>query len=101
MRLPDSRGVNLFAADPEFDALLRLYLPPDLHEHLRPYLHRLGALAGAELDELALTADKNPPQLKSRTRAGEDRQGIEKHPAYRRLEAVAFCDYGLAAMSHR
>jgi hypothetical protein len=29
------------------------------------------------------------------------RQWIEKHPAYRRLEEVAFSQYGLAAMSHR
>jgi acyl-CoA dehydrogenase len=99
--LPESRGLNLFTADPDFDALLAIYLPAELHAHLRPHFERLGALAGAELDELALTADRNPPQLHSRTRAGEDRQWIEKHPAYRRLEAVAFCQYGLAAMSHR
>ena len=99
--LPDSRGLNLFGADPDFDALLKLYLAPDLHTHLRPHLARLGALAGGELDQLALIADKNSPQLRSRTRAGEDRQSIDKHPAYRRLEEVAFSEYGLAAMSHR
>jgi alkylation response protein AidB-like acyl-CoA dehydrogenase len=101
LTLPDSRGLNLFTADPDFDELLKLYLGPGLHAHLRPHLERLGALAGTELDELALTADKNPPQLRSRTRAGEDRQWIEKHPAYRRLEEVAFSQFGLAAMSHR
>jgi acyl-CoA dehydrogenase len=99
--LPDSRGLNLFTEDPDFDALLGLYLEAELHRHLRPHFEQLGALAGAELDELALTADRNPPQLRSRTRAGEDRQWIDKHPAYRRLEAVAFSEYGLAAMSHR
>ena len=88
--LPDSRGLNLFTADPGFDALLELYLPGELHTHLRPHLEKLGALAGGELDELALTADRNPPQLRSRSRAGEDRQWIEKHPAYRRLEEIAF-----------
>ena len=99
--LLDSRGLNLFTADPGFDALLELYLPGELHAHLRPHLEKLGALAGGELDELALTADRNPPQLRSRSRAGEDRQWIEKHPAYRRLEEIAFSQYGLAAMSHR
>jgi acyl-CoA dehydrogenase len=99
--VPDSHGANLFAADPSFDALLSLYLPADLHAHLKPHLHRLGALAGSELDDLALAADKNSPQLHHRTRAGEDRQWIEKHPAYRRLEEVAFREFGLAAMSHR
>jgi len=99
--LPDSRGLNFFQADPGFDGLMQLYLPPDLHAHLRPHFVKLGALAGAELDGLALAADRNPPQLHSRTRSGEDRQWIEKHAAYRRLEEVAFSDYGLAAMSHR
>jgi acyl-CoA dehydrogenase len=99
--LPDSRGLNLFEADPGFAPLLGIYLEPPLHRHLLPHFARLGALAGGELDEAAATADRNPPQLHQRTRAGEDRQWLEKHPAYRRLEEVAFAEYGLAAMSHR
>ena len=99
--LPDSRGLNLYRADPGFAGLLGLYLPPALHAHLAPHFERLGALAGGELDALAATADRNPPVLEQRTRAGEDRQRIDKHPAYRRLEQVAFGEYGLAAMSHR
>jgi acyl-CoA dehydrogenase len=99
--LPDSRGLNLFLADPGYAGLLGLYLPPKLRAHLAPHFERLGALAGGELDALAATADRNPPALEHRTRAGEDRQRIDKHPAYRRLEQVAFGDYGLAAMSHR
>ncbi len=99
--LPDSRGINLYAADPSFASLLALYLEPALHRHLQPHLDRMGALAGDELDALAATADRNPPALHHRTRAGEERQWIERHPAYRRLEQVAFVEYGLAAMSHR
>ena len=99
--LPDSRGINLYGADPSFPALLGLYLEPKLHRHLVPHLEQMGALAGDELDALAATADRNPPVLHHRTRAGEERQWIERHPAYRRLEQVAFSDFGLAAMSHR
>lgn len=99
--LPDFRGSNLFLADPGFASLLGLYLEPKLHSHLLPHLERMGKLAGGSLDELAATADRNPPVLHHRTRKGEDRQWIEKHPAYRRLEEVAFAEYGLAAMSHR
>jgi alkylation response protein AidB-like acyl-CoA dehydrogenase len=99
--LPDARGTNLFHADPDYADLLRLYLEPKLFAHLLPHFERLGALAGDELDRLAATADRNPPVLHPRTRTGEDRQWIEKHPAYRRLEEVAFGEYGLAAMSHR
>jgi alkylation response protein AidB-like acyl-CoA dehydrogenase len=99
--LPDARGTNLFLADPGYAPLLALYLEPGLHAHLLPHLERLGGLAGGALDELAAAADRNPPVLHHRTRTGEDRQWIEKHPAYRRLEEVAFAEYGLAAMSHR
>ena len=99
--LPDSRGTNLFHADPSFQALLALYMDAKLHRHLLPHLERMGTLAGNELDALAGEADRNPPILHHRTRAGEERQWIERHPAYRRLEQVAFGDFGLAAMSHR
>ena len=99
--LPDSQGLNLYQADPGYAGLLGLYLPPDLREHLAPHFERLGELAGGELDALAATADRNPPVLQHRTRAGENLQRIDKHPAYRRLEEVAFAEYGLAAMSHR
>ena len=98
---PDSRGTNLFEADPSFGPLLALYLAPELHAHLAPHFRRLGALAGAELDDLALAADKNPPVLHHRSRAGVESQWIAKHPAYRRLEEIAFSEFGLAAMSHR
>ena len=72
--VPDSYGRNLYEVDPQFDALLRLYLPGDLFGHLRPHLVRLGGLAGSTLDELAGTADRNPPALRHRTRNGADRQ---------------------------
>ncbi|WP_374569944.1 acyl-CoA dehydrogenase family protein [Phenylobacterium sp.] len=99
--VPDSAGLNLYKADPDMARLAALYLPGGLHAHLSPHLERLGALAGGELDELASIADKNPPELIARTRRGEDAQTIAYHPAYRRLEEVAFSEYGLAALSHR
>jgi alkylation response protein AidB-like acyl-CoA dehydrogenase len=99
--VPDNRGANLFHADPAFASYLQLYLPGPLHAHLLPHFAQLGRMAGAELDELAATADRNPPVLHARTRGGADRQSITKHPAYRRLEEVAFGEFGLAAMSHR
>lgn len=91
--VPDSRGLNLFEADPSCRGLLELHLEAKLCAHLLPHFTRLGAMAGAELDELALTADKNPPVLQG--------QSIKKHAAYKKLEEAAFGTYGLAAMSHR
>jgi alkylation response protein AidB-like acyl-CoA dehydrogenase len=99
--VPDSRGLNLYRADPWLAPLLSLYLPLDLLAHLAPHLDRMGALAGGRLDELAGLADRNPPVLRHRTRRGEDAQAIDYHPAYREMEQIAFSDYGLAAMSHR
>jgi alkylation response protein AidB-like acyl-CoA dehydrogenase len=91
--VPDSRGLNLFEADPSYQGLLDLHLGGQLATHLRPHFTQLGAMAGAELDELALASDKNPPVLQD--------QKIQKHSSYRRLEEIAFGKYGLAAMSHR
>ena len=99
--IPDSRGLNLYRADPALARLAALYLPADLCAHLQPHLDRLGALAGGRVDELAGTADRNPPRLHHRTRRGEDVQSVEKHPAYTEMEALAFGEYGLAALSHR
>ncbi len=99
--VPDSYGRNLYQIDPQYERLLKLYLPQDLLAHLRPHLERLGRLAGGEFDDLAGTADRNPPTLRQRTRNGGDVQSIEKHPAYEELERYAYSEYGLAAMSHR
>ena len=99
--IPDRHGRNLFDDDAQLQALLPLYLPPDLLAHMRPHFERLGRLAGGPLDDLAATADKNPPVLHSRTRTGLDAQRIEKHPAYVEMERLALSEFGLGAMSHR
>jgi acyl-CoA dehydrogenase len=99
--VPDSRGINLYEADPDLRRLASLYLPGDLLRHLEPHLHALGALAGGSLDELAGQADRNPPVLHPRSRTGADTQRVQKHPAYAAMEHLAFAEYGLAALSHR
>jgi alkylation response protein AidB-like acyl-CoA dehydrogenase len=98
---PDTRGTNFYDADPALADLLDLYLPADLYAHLQPYLKRMGGLVGGILDDLAHTADHNPPTLHHRDRRGLDVQRLEKHPAYVELERYAFGEFGLAAMSHR
>ena len=99
--VPDARGINLYQADPMARALFGLYLPEPLFAHLSPHFERLGELAGGRLDELASIADKHPPTLSVRGRRGNDESRINKHPAYVEMERLAFCDLGLAAMSHR
>ncbi|KRB86987.1 acyl-CoA dehydrogenase family protein [Noviherbaspirillum sp. Root189] len=99
--IPDRFGTNSFVEDRELESLLRLYLPAQLVDHLKPHLHRLGELAGGVLDALAQTSDRHPPTLEHRTRTGKDLQRIVKHPAYVEMEKIAYSDFGLAAMSHR
>lgn len=99
--IPDSRGSNFFTLDPFSSALLKAYLPAPLYAHLLPVFDELGAAVGSRLDELADTADKNPPQLSVRDRQGQDARVITKHPAYVELEKIAYEKLGLAAMSHR
>ncbi len=98
---PETRGRNFYLADPSLQGVLRLYLPEAEHAHLAPHLERLGALVGARLDDLAGAADRNPPVLHQRDRTGEDRQEIEKHPAYEEMERLAFGEFALSVMSHR
>jgi hypothetical protein len=99
--VPDRHGANFYATDPELQSLLALYLPADLLAHLQPYLQRMGELAGGRIDELAGIADRNPPTLEHRSRAGQDSQRIIKHPAYEELERIAYGEFGLQAISHR
>jgi acyl-CoA dehydrogenase len=98
---PDCSGADFYAIDPSLRRLLPLYLTGELHRHLEPSLHGLGILAGGRLDRLAAEADRNPPVLHPRDRFGRDREWIEYHPAYREMEALAFGELGLHAMSHR
>jgi alkylation response protein AidB-like acyl-CoA dehydrogenase len=99
--VPDQHGTNLYTSDPWLEALLSVYLPPQLLIHLKPTFELLGRLAGGGLDDLAQTADKNPPVLEHRTRAGLDQQRIVKHPAYVAMERLGFGEFALAAISHR
>jgi acyl-CoA dehydrogenase len=99
--VPDSRGINIFTVDAYARDLFSLYLPTDLNAFLQPHFERLGALAGGSLSDLASSADKNPPSLSVRTRSGVDESRLLKHPDYVAMERLAYCDFGLAAMSHR
>lgn len=98
--IPDSRDINFFSSDPDFARLLNLHLGNALYQELEGQLVSLGQRASGELDVWALSADKNPPQLRHRTRRGEALQSIDKHPDYVALERVAYSELGLASMSH-
>ena len=98
---PDCAGKNFYQIDRGLRDLLALYLEPNDFRRLEPHFHRLGALAGGRLDELARIADKHPPVLNARDRFGRDEDWIDYHSSYREMEAVAFGDFQFHAMSHR
>src|SRR6202048_3303184 len=98
---PDCTGQNFYAIDRGLRDLLRLYLAPDDFRRLEPHFHRLGALAGGRLDELASRAAPPPPVLNARDRFGRDEDWIDYHSSYREMERIAFGDFQFHAMSHR
>ncbi len=63
--------------------LLALYLPADLYAHLQPSFDR-GELAGGAVDDWALEADRNPPTLEMRNRAGQEVQRMVSAATWRR-----------------
>jgi alkylation response protein AidB-like acyl-CoA dehydrogenase len=98
---PDCAGQNFYEIDRGLRELLASYLEPDDFRRLEPHFHRLGALAGGRLDELARIADQHPPVLNARDRSGRDEDWIDYHSSYREMENIAFGDFQFHAMSHR
>lgn len=98
---PDCRGMNFFDIDRALADLMALRLPEEVLGFLTPRLRHLGEVAGGRLDELAAIADKerNKPVLRTRTRFGVDEDWVDYHPAYREMEKIAYCDFGIHAMS--
>ena len=99
--MPTTRGTNLFRADPNLAFVCESVMAPDVFERARPELDAMGAVAGGELDALAADADRNPPTLRAFDASGRRADEVVFHPAYREMERLAFCRFGLAAMSHR
>ena len=99
--IPDSRGINAYTRDKYFSKLLEFYAGKDLLNQIEDKFIELGECVGSELEDLALSADKNPPKLIKRLRDGSLSNTIEKHPDFIKLEKIAFEKLGLAAMSHR
>lgn len=98
---PDTSDWNFFEADHALQDLLAIYLTPDLLNHLKPHLAKMGGMVAGELDRAAHLADRHPPVLHHRDRFGRDLQTIEYHPAYRQLEQAAFGTFAMHAMSQR
>ena len=99
--IPDSKGINAYLRDKSFSKLLEYYCGKDLFERVENKFIELGEFVGSELEELALSADKNPPKLKKRSRVGELSNDIEKHPDFIKIEKERGISVSTSAMSLR
>ena len=99
--MPTTRGLNFYLEDRNFQFVCGAVMGPEVFERVRPHLTELGAVAGDELDALAAVADRNLPVLRAWDERGRRVDEIVRHPAYRRMEEIAFGRFGLAAMAHR
>ncbi|MDF2368324.1 acyl-CoA dehydrogenase family protein [Sneathiella sp.] len=98
---PDCHGLNFFEVDNGLRDLLHIYMPEDLRQHMEPHFNRLGEISGNQLDDWSRDADKRGPILHARDARGRNEDWIEFHPSYRKMEEVAFKDFGFHRMSHR
>lgn len=93
--------MNFADRDPALRPLLDQILSPADRQRIEPVLSELGQIAAGELDELAATAEGNPPALRQYAPDGTRIDEVVYHPAYQRMSELAFGRFGLAAMSHR
>jgi alkylation response protein AidB-like acyl-CoA dehydrogenase len=98
---PSCRGLNFWDIDPSLRSLLPIYMDGPLLAHIEPHLARLGGHAGGRLGQLSDAAERHTPILHARDPFGRDEEWVEFHPAYREMEAIAFGELGMHAMTHR
>ena len=91
--IPDSKGHNAFKRDKSFENLMEFYCGKNLFNKIKPQFIQLGELIGSKIEDLTLSADKSPPQLIKRTRAGVNVDRIIKHPDFGSLEKIAFSEF--------
>ncbi len=99
--MPGTCGLNFYLEDRNLRFVCAQVMPADVLARAEPRLVEMGEVAGGELDALAAEADRNPPVLSPWDAAGRRVDEVLRHPAYRRMEELAFSRFGLAAMSHR
>ena len=97
--IPDPPRTSYWEAEPELRALVARLLPAASFDFLRPRLERMGKIAAEELAELAHVADHEGPRLVPRTPLGERIDRVVYHPAYHRMEEIAYGS-GLVAMKY-
>ena len=99
--MPDTHAVNFYDADPHLRFLLRRRLSAEELAAGEPLLRALGARLGGEIEDFAADADRHTPELRRRDKRGERVDEIVPSRAYRELERIFYCEYGLHALALR
>lgn len=99
--MPDTRMVNYFDADVHLRFVLCHLLSADEWALLEPRMRELGGRLGAEVEDLSAEADHHSPLLVARDKRGERVGDVAPSRAYRDLERLFYCEYGMVAMSLR
>ena len=89
---------NFYLSDAPFARRMARLLGPDL-SWAEPHLVRMGALAAGELNDLAIQADRFPPQLERYDRHGERLDEVIFHPSYQRMREIAYGE-GLVSLAY-
>lgn len=88
--IPQPPHVSYWEGSAALRALLVSKLSSEDLEWSRPYFESVGRLAGHEVSSLAQVADREGPRLVQWSERGERIDRIDYHPAYRRMQQIAY-----------
>ncbi|MDX1584834.1 MAG: hypothetical protein R3338_14645, partial [Thermoanaerobaculia bacterium] len=88
--IPESPRISYWEASDPLRDLLARKLTPDELEWARPHLESIGLAASGEVRDLAAIADRETPLLVQWDERGERIDRVDYHPAYRRMEEIAY-----------
>ncbi len=88
--IPSPPRTSYWEAELELRTLLERVLPAPTFAMLRPRLEAMGKIAAEEVADLAAIADREGPKLVSRDSRGERVDRVVYHPAYHRMEEIAY-----------
>jgi alkylation response protein AidB-like acyl-CoA dehydrogenase len=97
--IPETPRRSYWEAEPELGTLLGRLLPAATFEMLRPRLEAMGRIAAEEVADLAAVADREGPKLQPRDPRGERIDRVVYHPAYHRMEEIAY-GAGIVALKY-
>jgi alkylation response protein AidB-like acyl-CoA dehydrogenase len=98
--LPPIDRTSFWERDPVLPRLMRRLLSAEDFAWAEPGFAGLGAAAADEIDRLAPLADQHGPTLEVRDSRGERKDEIVYHPAYRRLEDLAYREHRLVGVKY-